>query len=328
MMSVITAAALCLGGCGISLAKRSPPLRDLDYSSAAVTEPDDEAERQQLPVGCFSGLTLTQHVVGSLDDALADGKIKLPVQIVEVAEHSPADLAGLRPLDVLIAAQVNDQPRQDITHLGLWLQIEQTCSPGAQVTLWFNRLGASNTATLSLTKRARPGKRIPIRALTEDQRIGIAVRTLTEVESRRLQLMPGVGIKIIGMSKNSPWRSAGIQLEEIVTAVDDHPITQPEELIRLVAPETKNKVVVSLLRNNKTELVSCPLTTRETAVTENSFFGLYSYSYAPSSEELAWSGPLWLIGYESTPSAWRMSLLWFIHFGGGERAALKEVQAK
>jgi hypothetical protein len=196
-------AAMTLSGCGMPLENRSLPLRDLEYSSAAVQEPDDETVRQRLDPGCFSGMTLTQHVAGNLNDALEGDLGALPVQVVAVAEHSPADLAGLRPLDVLVASQIDGQTRIEITHTGQWRQFEQMSQPGTVVSVWYKRLGEIKTTTMTLSKRARLENRIPIRVLTEDQRVGVCVRTLTEVESRRHHMIAGYGVVVLEIGRAS-----------------------------------------------------------------------------------------------------------------------------
>ena len=87
---------LCSCSLSPELPLQAPALADMEEPLDLRAEPDDEAQRQRLPFGSFSGI-----YVDDARDTLAD-KLDQPGQlrIAQVIENSPAAAAGLQPDDL------------------------------------------------------------------------------------------------------------------------------------------------------------------------------------------------------------------------------------
>ena len=96
---------LCSCSLSPDLPLQPPALADMEEPLDLRAEPDDEAQRQKLPIGTFSGL-----YVDDARDTLAD-KLDQPSQlrIAQVIENSPAAAAGLQPDDLLLEVKVGDR---------------------------------------------------------------------------------------------------------------------------------------------------------------------------------------------------------------------------
>lgn len=311
---------LLLAACsmGSDLNKTPPPLRDMEEPLELKTEPDDESARGSLDLGSFSGL-----VVADARDTLA-AKLDEPSQlrVSQVVENSPAMAAGLQVDDILLEAAVGDAKLQPLAHTSEWRKIELDQRPGTKVTVLVDRAGREVKTSLSLTARVRTPARIAAETFREEARVGLVFRTATEVEARAASLGPGGGAVVIGLSKSSPWRSAGIRFGDVLATVDDRPLSHPQDLLTALRDPDRQRVRLSVFRDGKPIAIDAPLSSRASALEEISIPLIYSYERNRGSTE--WSAILGLLKYRSTAAAWRFRLLWLISFGGGDEDRLIE----
>ena len=145
---------LCLCACSLSpkLPMQPPPLADLEEPLDLLAEPDDEAAREKLPAGSFSGLYLEDA-----RDTLAS-KLDQPGQlrIAQVIENSPGAAAGLQVGDLLLEASVGDGPGKALQRPSEWRQLELDHAPGTTLNLVVDRAGREGVAKLKLIARTRP----------------------------------------------------------------------------------------------------------------------------------------------------------------------------
>jgi len=312
---------LCLGACfgGPGLPEVPPALADLEEPLDLLREPDDEAQRQALPAGGFSGLR-----VDDARDTLA-AKLDAPaaVRVAEVVENSPAAAAGLQPDDVLLEVQVADAPPRTLQRPSEWREIELATPPGTPLVLIADRAGREVRTELRLIPRVRPAPRLVAERFREEQRVGIVLRTATEVEARRADLGPGGGAVVVGLSRMSPWRAAGVRFGDLLTAIDGLPVTHPQVVLDAVRDPDKEAVELIYLRGDTVTKVPALLTTRAGTVHQVTIPLLFSYS--ADRGRTAWSLLLGLLGYESTAAAWEFQFLWLLSFGGGDADQLLEV---
>jgi C-terminal processing protease CtpA/Prc len=316
---LLTLSLLALTACGTTLPDTSPPLADIDEPLDLRAEPDDEARRQQLPAGAFAGLR-----VDDARDTLA-AKLDAPsaLRIVEVVENSPAQAAGLQVGDVLLEVTVAGRSPRALQRPGEWRQIELDTPPGTKLVMIVDRAGREARTELTLTPRLRPAARGQVERFREEARVGVVLRTATEVEARAANLGPGGGAVIVGLSRGSPWRTVGLQFGDLIAAVDGAAITHPDTLLAVLRDPGKQAVQLTVRRGEATSTLDAPLSQRAGEL--NSFSLPILFSYESKRGRTEWSLLYGLLGYESTAAAWDFTLLWLISFGGGDADRLLEV---
>ena len=317
---ILVPLALLLGACSAArLPKEPPPLTDMEEPLDLREEPKDEAERAKLPLGCFSGLR-----VDDARDTLA-AKLDAPVslRVVEVVENSPAQAAGLQVDDVLLEVQVGEQPPQPLQRPSEWRQVELANPPGTKVVLVVDRAGREAKSELVLAPRLRGLPREEGERFREEERVGIAFRTATEVEARAAGMGPGAGAVLIGLSRSSPWRADGIRFGDLIAAIDGKPVVHPQVVLDVLRDTSKDSVALEYVRGGQRVAAQVALSTRSASLREVSIPVLFDYESERGKTE--WSVVFGLLGYESTAAAWRFRLLWIVTFGGGDADRLLEV---
>lgn len=312
--------ALPFGACSLSpdLPEQAPALADMEEPLDLRTEPDDEAARTALPAGTFSGIYL-RDARETLEEKLNDPET---VVIERIVENSPAALAGLQVGDLLLEVEVDGGEARTIGTPSQWRQLELEAKPGTKVALFVDRAGREAETELTLAARAQPAARELGERYREEQRVGVVVRTATEVEARAAGLGPGAGAVIVGLSAKSPWRDAGLRFEDLIVALDGEPLAHPQQLLTTARDSARSVLAVTYVRDGAQRTVEARLTRRATETTEVSLPLLFSYEHERGRSE--WSMLLGLFNYRSTRAAWRFRLLWLIGFGGGDADELLE----
>jgi C-terminal processing protease CtpA/Prc len=298
-----------------------PTLTDLEEPLDLRGEPDDEAARQRLPAGTFSGLR-----VDDARDTLA-AKLDEPsaLRIAEVIENSPAAAAGLLVDDVLLTAQVGGGEVVTLQRPSEWRQLELTTPPGTKVTLFVDRAGREAKAELQLVPRVAPAAREVGERYREELRVGVVLRTATEVEARGAQLGPGGGAVVVGLSRASPWRTVGVRFGDLLTAIDGKPVLHPQDVLAALRDPAGDSLRLTFARGGVLFVVDAPLTSRDRDITEITVPLLLDYTSGRGASEC--SLLLGIINYRSTAAAWRFRLLWFLAIGAGDTDRLLEVDA-
>jgi hypothetical protein len=302
-----------------SLPERPPGLRDFDEPLELRAEPDDEATRQRLPAGCFSGLEVADargSLAAKLDEPAA-------LRIARIVENSPAAAAGLEVDDLLLAVRIGDGPERPLTRASEWRKVEVETPPDTELHLAIDRAGREAVTKLRLLPRVRPAERERGERFREDERVGVVLRTATEVEARAAGLGPGGGAVVVGMSANSPWRRSGIAYGDLIAAVDDRPLAHPRELLLRLRDPALQSVRLRIVRAGDRVDADVALSVRSQQLREITLPLLFSYEADRGRSE--WSLLLGLLHYRSTAAAWRFRLLWLIGFGGGDADQLLEV---
>ncbi|MHC4262643.1 MAG: Do family serine endopeptidase [Planctomycetota bacterium] len=319
MRSVCLTLGLLCGACSSPLPTEPPPLENLVEPPAFLQEPLDEPARLELDAGAFSGLIVTDAretlaaLVGEPEG----------LKVVEVVENSPADFAGLEPDDLLFEAD-GGKGWIELAYPSDWRGIGLGADPETTVRVLVDRAGAEFEASLTLERRLRPAERTPTRRYTEDEAVGIVIRTATEVEARLVTLSPGAGVVLVGMAASSPWRAVDLVYGDLLTHVDDEPIRDPEVLLNAIRREQDQRALeIRRVRAGVEKVVTAPLSSRERAVREVRIPLVYSYEREPRQRQ--WSALLGLVRYSATDTAWRMRLLWLLSFGAGDLDRLEEV---
>ena len=312
---------LGLTACATDLPQQAPPLQDWEEPLALFEEPDDEVARGELAFGSFTGA----HVAdarGTLDDLLGGGPSG--IEVVRIVENSPADAAGLRAGDLLLEA-TSGGTRRALAYPSDWRAVELAAKPGEPFDVVFDRANRRGRATLVPVPRLRAPDRQPAERFREDQHVGVVLRTATEVEARAAGLAPGAGAVVVGLSRRSPWRGAGLQFGDLLTQVGDEVLSHPELLIRAIsaAAASDDPVAVRFVRDGEVRTVEAPVTQRAQRLREVNLPPLIRYTSERGRAET--SVLLGLIRHERTRAAWELRILWVIRFGGGDADRLLEV---
>lgn len=314
-------AALSVGACASdTLPRRSPALVGLEEPLEWMEEPDDEAQRRALAPGAFTGV-----VVGDARASL-DQMLDAPqgLAVIGVVENSPAASAGLVVGDLLLEARSKGETVA-LAWPADWRRMELECEPGASIFVLVDRAGAEREFELKTVARVAPAARRASARFTEDQRVGLVVRTATEVEARAAALGPGGGAVVVGLTRESPWRAVGIGYGDLIRAVDGVELAHPQVLLdRVRAAPAGASVTLEIVRAGRVVSVDAPLSRRESQMDHVRIPLLYSFSRERDQREH--SLLLGAIRWRSTPAAWDLRLLWLFSFGGGDSTRLERVQ--
>lgn len=313
--------ASALSACSIgrgSLPVEPPPLADLEEPLDRREEPRDEDARRALPSGSFTGIELAAST-DTLDALTAD---EGGLAVRAVVENSPADLAGVEVGDLVVEVRANGAtttPRWP----GEWRDVELATPAGATIALVLDRAGVERTAQITTVARARPAARGAVERYREEERVGVVLRTATEVEARAADLGPGGGAVVVGLSRASPWRAAGVRYGDLVRAIDGEDVAHPQVVLDAIrkAPED-GELALEVVRDGARVAARARVSQRASELREIDVPLLYSYSRDRGRSET--SVLLGIYKHESTPAAWRTRLLWFVEFGGGDADRLEE----
>lgn len=316
-------AALAAAGCrslgNDELAAAAPPLTDMEEPLPLRAEPDDEAARRALPLGSFTGVVATDARATLAE--IGDGS---GARVQRVVENSPGDAAGIEEDDLLLEARIGTGPVRVLRWASEWRSVEIDAPPGSDITILLDRAGSEVRAVVRTVARVRPTERSGTERFREERRAGVVVRTATEAEARGAGLGPGGGAVVVGLSRASPWRGAGIRYGDVLTSIDDRPIGHPQDLLEGVrnAPEDAT-VVLGVVREGAAIRVDAPLTVRSRSLHEVHVPLVFSYEAARGESE--WSVLLGLVRRRATAVAWEWRILWLFTLRGGDADRLEEL---
>lgn len=318
------AALVASAGCAGAPARESPPLATMEEPLELLAEPDDEARRQELPAGAFTGVYVAD-ARRSLDAMLAEPE---GVVVERLVENSPGEAAGLEPGDLLLEVELRAAgaapSARALAWPSDWRQVELDARAGDELRVLYDRAGAEREARLVAVERVTPAARAPTERLREEQRVGVVLRAATEVEARAVGLAPGGGAVVVGLSHDSPWRAAGVRYQDLIVAVDGKAVAHPAvvlDAVRLADPG--GALALELARGGERRALQAPVSRRAQELQHLRIPLLWSFERERDLRET--SLLLGLFRWRRTPAAWDVRLLWLISFGGGDSDRLVEV---
>ena len=200
--------------------------------------------------------------------------------------------------------------------------MELDAPPGATLVVGYDRAAVEREARIEVVARVRPAARVGVARYRDEEKVGVVVRTATEVEARAAGLGPGGGAVIVGLARGSPWRGAGLRFDDLIVAANDEPVAHPQVVLNAIR-DADDAVTLAYVRDGERHTVRAPVTRRAGEMKEFSIPLLYSYQKDRGVEET--SILMGLFGLEKTPAAWRCRLLWIITFSGGAADRLEDV---
>ncbi len=301
------------------LPEDAPPLADMEEPLALHQEPDDEDERTALPLGGFTGVVVSEapQRLESLDEACAT------VRIVRVVENSPADAAGLWEGDLLLSAWLDGGAPKAISYASQWRELELAANGGSTLYVRYDRGAVEREAAIDVLPRVRHTRRREVHRFREKDRVGVVVRTATEVEARAGGLGPGAGAVIVGLSAGSPWRSAGLRYGDLIVAANGAQINHPQVVLDLIREaEDDDEMVVTIVRDARSRELEVPLSRRQKELYELSIWPLFSYESDRGESEM--SVLLGAVQQNTTNVAAEWRVLWLFTFASGDADRLEE----
>jgi len=299
------------------LPEESPALADMEEPLALHEEPDDESERAALPAGSFTGIEV-RDARTSLDDVEDEPQ---GVLVKRVVENSPADVVGVVVGDLLVEAVDAAGTAHALSWPSDWRRVELDAEPGSVLEVVIDRAGAERTVRLHVIPRIRLRKRRAAQRYREEDRVGVVLRTATEVEARRAGLARGGGAVVVGLSRASPWRAAGLEFGDLITSVGDARVAHPQVVLNAIRDAEEDATLeLGVLHGGRLRTVETAVSRRAQEMREVSVPLLLHYERDRGSTEL--SLLLGLVHHRTTVAAWEWRLLWLFRFSGGDSDAL------
>ncbi len=157
--------------------------------------------------------------------------------VADVIKGSPADHAGMKQGDVVIAYQ--GKPVDDPSSLRNGVSLAPV---GSQVTLTVLRNGAKEDITVTVGSLEEQEKVIES---SLKQKFGIEVRPITPQEANNHGLDSESGLVITEVELKGPFGKAGFEKGDIILQIENNPVSSPDTLFAyLTALKQKHKVKV------------------------------------------------------------------------------------
>ncbi|MFH1993732.1 MAG: DegQ family serine endoprotease [Pseudomonadota bacterium] len=141
------------------------------------------------------------------------------VLVTEVFPDDPADKAGIKPKDVILAVNGNKvESSRDLTRLIADIGVGETA------TIKVLRDGSTKTLTAKVAKREAPKVLAQKNREEHQDELGIRVAELTPEIARRYNEKAGEGVIVVGVASDSKAGESGLQAGDIIKEVNHQPI--------------------------------------------------------------------------------------------------------
>ena len=156
-------------------------------------------------------------------------KEKNGVLVTEVFPGDPADLAGIKPKDIILS--VNRKAVDNARQLtGMIADI----SVGDTIQIEINRNGKTRTLDVKIAKREET--KIAGRSTQEREQaqLGIRVSEITPETARRFKLKDTAGVIVVGVDPESKAAEAGLQMHDIIREINHKNITSVSDFNKTI----------------------------------------------------------------------------------------------
>jgi serine protease Do len=146
--------------------------------------------------------------------------------VVEVAKEGPADKAGLKKNDVVIAYRGKEVSDSDT------LRNEVASTPiGQEAKLTILRNGKKEEIMVKVGNLESAAK---ILAAAVKDRLGAEVRPLTAQEAEKYGLDANQGVAVSWLDTKGPLHNAGFEVGDLILGINDQPVQGVESFVQLV----------------------------------------------------------------------------------------------
>jgi serine protease Do len=160
--------------------------------------------------------------------------------IVDVAKGGPADKAGLRKNDVVIAYRDREIPdsstlRNDVAETAIGTEAKITVLRNGKKEELTVRIGSLEASTKILAAAVK-------------DRLGVEVRSPTSAEVNKYGLNPNQGVVITWEDPKGPLKEAGFETGDMILAINDQSIDSMQRFVDLVSlVKPKDKIAILAL---------------------------------------------------------------------------------
>ncbi len=176
--------------------------------------------------------------------------------IAQVNPGSPAEKAGLRPGDVVVAFQ--GKPVEDTQNLR---NLVAESAPGSKVELTIIRDGKEQKLSATVGQLSAPPSAPGGPPEGEGgegsagaSRLGLTVTPLTPSLARQLGLRDEKGVLVTDVDEGSPSSSAGVREGDLITEVDRHKVTNLADLDKALSKADPKKGILLLVKRQGASL--------------------------------------------------------------------------
>ena len=170
--------------------------------------------------------------------------------IVDVAKGGPADKAGLKKNDVVIAYRGKEIPdsstfRNNVAETSIGTETKVTVLRDGKREEYTVKIGNLEEATKIL-------------AASVKERLGVEARSPSSIEANKYGLNPNQGIVITWEDPKGPLKEAGFEIGDMILAINNQPIENMEgfvDLVSLLKPKEKIAILALDHRTGNTGTV-------------------------------------------------------------------------
>jgi serine protease Do len=158
--------------------------------------------------------------------------------VVDVAKEGPADKAGLKKNDVVIAYR-----GKEVTDTNELRNLVAETPIGTESKITILREGKKEELTVKIGSLDEATK---ILAASIKDRLGAEVRSPNSIEAGKFGLNANQGVLITSVEPNGPLKEAGFEVGDLIVAIDNQPIASMEGFVNMVSV-LKPKQKISIL---------------------------------------------------------------------------------
>jgi serine protease Do len=167
------------------------------------------------------------------------------VAVTEVIEDSAADKAGLKRYDVIV--ELDGKPVENGNE---FLNRVAMLRPGTKVKIVVLRDGKRKTLTTELDKRP-PQDKLPGAEPKTSQKLGFAVKNLTDEYAERLGFEGMSGVLVISVEAGSQAAQKGITAGMLIMEVNREPVKNTKEFDEAIQKAKKDGSVLMLVNDGR-----------------------------------------------------------------------------
>ncbi len=164
--------------------------------------------------------------------------------IADVVKGGPAEKAGLKKDDVVIAYQ-----GKDVTDSSTLRDAVARTPIGEEAKVTILRNGKKEDVTVKIGNLEMSTK---VMAVSLKGRLGAEFRDPTEKEQEKYGLDPHQGVVITWLDRNGPLRTAGFEVNDMILAVNGQPVGGVDALVQIVSALKPNQKVAFVALDHRT----------------------------------------------------------------------------
>ncbi len=169
------------------------------------------------------------------------------ILVAQVTKDSPADKAGLRQGDVIVAYR-----GEPVTDVGSFRNLVSLTPPGSRKQLTILRDGKKKNLSIVIGELAKD-EQVAQGSEQSTEDIGLTVQTLTPQLAEQFDAKPGEGVVVTKVQPGSIAAMAGIEMGSVILQVNHKQVKSAAEFTRAVKENSGKKSVLLLIRKDNVQ---------------------------------------------------------------------------